>query len=457
VLELFSSGLMSLWLDMAGIHRSKAISFKEMVWPGNSGFVLAAAPEPKTNSIVLQYLQELSKQNPIGGQAIWMQSGPVVLANTQGTIPLPAASLSKIATTLAVLSVWDYSHQFETLISATGPIQNGVLQGDLVVTGGSDPFFIWEEGIALGNTLNRMGIGRVTGQLVIQGRFAMNQNLNPQKSGEMLILAFNSRTWSKQVVDRYSRMAVNTPKPQLEILGGLKVDVPQVANDQNSLPTTAPNFENQPVDQQILLLRHRSLTLVQLVKRMNIFSNNEMAEMLAQSIGGAPVVRQLAASAAGVPLGEIQLVNGSGLGVENRISARAVCAMLMALQRKLQPLGLTIGDLFPVSGRDHEGTLLQRHIPEGTAIKTGTLRDVSGLAGVMPTRDRGLVWFAIINRGDDVLGLRAKQDSLLQTLLQQWGAAIFPPAVVLPTPASIGFVNRIGKSDRNQVFGLGQN
>ena len=437
MLELFSSGLMSVWLDMAGIQRSGLNSTQEMVWPGNAGFVLAAAPEPQTASIVEQYLQELGKTNPIAEQAIWMQSGPVVLANNQGTIPLPAASLTKIATSLAALSTWDHSHQFETLISATGPINKGILQGDLVVIGNGDPLFVWEDGIALANSLNRLGIKKVTGKLVIRGRFSMNENLNPMTSGQLLLKSFNSRTWTRPIIFRYSLMPKGTPKPQLQILGGVKLENPQTGPQQ-----TKPN----------LLLRHRSLTLTQLIKEMNIFSSNNMSEIIADSLGGAQVVRRLAANAAGVPLGEIQLINGSGLGVENRISARAVCAMLMALQRKLQPLGLTIGDFFPVSGRDRNGTMSRRHFPQATVIKTGTLRNVSALAGVMPTRDRGLVWFTIINRGNDVMGLRAKQDSLLQSLIQQWGTSLIPPSVVLPTPASINYVKQIGASDRNQII-----
>ncbi|MFB2939141.1 D-alanyl-D-alanine carboxypeptidase [Aerosakkonemataceae cyanobacterium BLCC-F154] len=443
MLELFSSGLMSVWLDMAGIHRSGLNSTQdsqEMVWPGNAGFVLAAAPEPQTASIVEEYLQELGKQNPIAQQGIWMQSGPVVLANNQGSIPLPAASLTKIATSLAALSTWDHSHQFETLVSATGPIKNGVLEGDLIITGNGDPLFIWQEGIALANSLNRLGVKKVAGKLVIRGRFAMNGNRDALRSGQMLMQTFNSRTWSRPMIFRYSRMAPGTPKPQLQIVGGVKLENPLMGPQQ-----TKAN----------LLLRHRSLTLTQLLKQMNIFSSNDMAEIIADSLGGAQVVRKLAANAAGVPLGEIQLINGSGLGVDNRISARATCGMLMALQRKLQPLGLTIGDFFPVSGRDRNGTMSRRQLPQATVIKTGTLRNVSALAGVMPTRDRGLVWFAIINRGNDVMGLRTKQDHLLQSLIQQWGSPTSPPLVVLPTPASIDYVKRIGASDRNQVFRRG--
>jgi D-alanyl-D-alanine carboxypeptidase/D-alanyl-D-alanine-endopeptidase (penicillin-binding protein 4) len=196
-----------------------------------------------------------------------------------------------------------------------------------------------------------------------------------------------------------------------------------------------------------LLVRHHSLSLTQIIKEMNIYSNNAMAEMLATSLGGAQVVSQLAAQSANVPPGEIQLVNGSGLGVENRISPRAVCALLIAVERSLQPYQLSVTDLFPVSGRDHRGTLEARHIPIGTAIKTGTLNTVSALAGVMPTRDRGQVWFAIMNWGNDVEGFRGQQDQLLKSLSQKWGT--LPKA----NTRKMSIPPLLGDPKRNQKFG----
>ncbi len=102
-------------------------------------------------------------------------------------------------------------------------------------------------------------------------------------------------------------------------------------------------------------------------------------------------------------------------------------------------------DVFPVSGLDKDGTMWGRHIPLGTAIKTGTLRDVSALAGVMPTRDRGLIWFTIINRGSDVYGFRQQQDELLKRLSQQWGTLPTIPATSLST------LGILGDSKRNEI------
>ncbi|MBW4687063.1 MAG: D-alanyl-D-alanine carboxypeptidase [Komarekiella atlantica HA4396-MV6] len=437
LVELLGSGLASLWLEMAGVQIKPFDALDALAWQSSPGLVLAPDPNPTGATTVQQYLKglitsKLVVQNLTGSQGIWMQSGPMLMANHQGTTPLPAASLTKIATSLVALKTWGPDHQFETLVSATGPVVNGVLKGDLVIAGGGDPMFVWEEAIALGNTLNKMGIKQVKGNLVITGNFAMNFQRHPLMAGQFLKQAMNHKTWTRPANYIYSIMPKGTPKPQVVIAGNVK-------------------FEPQLNPQKTLLLRHHSLPLQQLIKEMNVFSNNEMAEMLAESVGGATVVESTAANLARVPQSEIQLINGSGLGPENRISPRAACAMLMTLQREAVAHKLTLADLFPVSGFDHRGTMHSRHIPAATVIKTGTLRDVSALAGVMPTRDRGLVWFAIINRGTNVSAFRTGQDNLLQRLVKQLQVAPSVPAAITPHSA-INSLPQLGAGDRNDIL-----
>jgi serine-type D-Ala-D-Ala carboxypeptidase/endopeptidase (penicillin-binding protein 4) len=406
VLELFGSGLVSIWLDMAGLPN--AIGSEVSTWQEAPWIVLLSDTDPAAKATLQQYLKELNAKGfAAQGQGVWLQAGTNLLADHQGTTPLPAASLTKVATSLVALKTWGPQHQFETVVSATGPIANGVLQGDLIIQGNGDPLFVWEEAIALGNALNQKGIKRVTGNLVITGSFAMNFEYDPIKAGTFLKEGLDSRQWTEEPQYQYQTLPPGTPRPQVEITGSVR-----------TASLTAP--------QQVLLLRHQSLPLTQILKLMNIYSNNAIAEMLAQSAGGAQTVAQQAALTAGFPPNEIQLINGSGLGPENRISPRAVCAMFIAIQRYLQPYGLSTADLFPVAGRDG-GTIDERKIPNYSAVKTGTLWDVSTLAGVMPTRDRGLVWFAILNRGADLDGLRGSQDKLLQQLLQRWGSISTPP------------------------------
>ncbi len=430
MLQLFGSGLVSLWLDRAGVKVANVDPI-EVLALQSSPIVLAPDRSTVAANTVHQYVQGLQTLGAASEQGVWLQSGPVLLANHQGTTPLPAASLTKVATSLAALNTWGANYQFVTTLSTTGTIANGVLQGDLIVQGNGDPLFVWEEAIALGNTLQSMGINRIQGNLIITGTFAMNYNFNPVASGELLKQALNSATWSNTVENQYLTLPAGTPRPQVAISGTVKL-------------ATLIN------PKQILLVRHYSLPLSQILKEMNVYSNNEMAEMLAYLLGGATAVQQKAAQAAKVPLAEIQLVNGSGLGVQNRISPRAACAMLMTIQKRLSPYQLTVADLFPVSGRDRRGTLLTRQIPLNTVIKTGTLNEVSALAGVIPTKNRGLVWFAIINRGSEIERFRNEQDRLLQNLLKQLLVAPILPAALTPRLQEPN--QPLGAAKRNEIM-----
>ncbi|BAZ16109.1 peptidase S13, D-Ala-D-Ala carboxypeptidase C [Calothrix sp. NIES-4071] len=436
MLELIGSGLFSLWLEIAGLQVKPLDALEALAWQSSPGLVLAPDPNPAGTTTVEQYLKDLITAklvaaNTMQSQGVWMQSGPILMANHEGTTPVPAASLTKIATSLVSLTTLGADHKFQTLISATGPIKNGVLEGDLVITGGGDPLFVIQEAITLGNMLHQMGIKQVKGNLIITGNFAMNFQRNPTLAGQFLKQTLNSATWTRDINLYYSTMPKGTPKPQLVIAGKVQL-------------------ATQTVPQSNLLIRHYSLPLKQLINEMNIFSNNEMAEMLAEAVGGATVVQSSSARLARVPESEIQLINGSGLGVENRISPRAVCAMLMILQREAVANNMTIADFFPTSGFDHRGTVHARHLPNATVMKTGTLRDVSALAGVVPTRDRGLVWFAIINRGPGVGAFRTEQDKLLQNLVKQLQVPESVPIAIAPH-AEYKALPLLGDAQRNEV------
>ncbi|WP_293124215.1 D-alanyl-D-alanine carboxypeptidase [Microcoleus sp. bin38.metabat.b11b12b14.051] len=387
--------------------------------------VSAKSSETATNTKIQQYLNALTAQGfAKEDQGIWIQSGNTLLANYQGTVPLSAASITKVATSLVALQQFGPEHQFITLISTNGTIKNGVLKGDLVIEGSQDPLFVWEEAIALGNALNQKGIKRVTGSLIIVDKFYMNFELNPLQSGELLKQALNSQIWPSEAAAQYQTLPPNTPKPQIVIDGAVKV-LP-------ARPRAVP------------LVKHYSLPLAELIKKMNQYSNNLMADMLADTVGGAKTVAQKAAAATGVPPAEIQLVNGSGLSEDNRISPRAICALFMALERYLQPYSMTVADVLTVVGKD-KGILSERPLPKLAVIKSGTLDNVSALGGALPTQKKQTVWFAIVNRGENVEVFRTQQELLLKSFLKDWGAVQASPPELTPNPA------RSRKVSRNEI------
>ncbi len=446
---VFGLALMPVLIPLMGFGGAKPEILKEMLLPDAVGVktlqntpweALQGDPDLEAEAIVKRYLAGLQSQGlNVNEQGIWLQSGPSLIVNHQGSTPLSAASLTKIASSLAALETWGPQYQFETIVYATGPVQNGVLQGNLVVQGNGDPMFVWEEAIALGNALNQAGIQQVAGDLIITGNFFMNFEFDPAQSGAFLKQALNGKTWTGDITEQYTQLKQQQPKPTIVINGNVQViqnlDLTQASAQSNVKP----------------IVKHQSLPLLHIVKRLNVYSNNVMSEALSRSLGGPQVTAQKAATAAGLAQNEVNLINGSGLGVENRISPHAAAQMFSAIARYAERNGFTVSDLFPISGTD-VGTLIDRRIPKNAVVKTGTLNEVCALSGVLPTRDRGLVWFSIINRGSQIEAFRNQQDQLLQQLQAHWGIPKDRAPSITPNPKINTPQSELGAMSRNQIL-----
>ncbi len=439
MLQLVSSGLAGMWLNLASVNPQLVTPAQVATWQGLPWLNPPKPVEPGVEKIVSGYLQTLKAQGlDPQQQEIWLRTESTMLIDRNGTVPVPVASLTKTATSLAALTTWGLDKRFDTFFSASGKITGGVLEGDLIVQGGGDPLFVWEDAISLAQSLNQLGINRINGNLIVVGKFHMNYKSDPQKAGELLKQALTGINLPPALLNTEFK-DVNIVK--LPIAPGVSSQkLPQAPISGQVIVSIAPTTPIVP------LIRHHSLPLIDIVRQMNIYSNNEIAQILADSVGGTEKVMKIVSTRAKFPPAEIQLINGSGLGVQNRLSPRAVCQIFRTLQQTLQPANLTLPDIFPVAGAEYIGTLKDRHLPAGTTIKTGTLNEVSALGGILPTRDRGLVWFVIVNKGSQIAKLRQQQDSLLQALVKEWGQ-------VTPTPLAVSRNNHapayFGDPDRN--------
>src|SRR4051812_16180035 len=130
--------------------------------------------------------------------------------------------------------------------------------------------------------------------------------------------------------------------------------------------------------------------LAEVVRDINKYSNNVMAQQLFLTLGLTQKQRgtfEASRSAMGqwwrerIGTGEASPVfeNGSGLSRDERISAAALGKMLQVAWRS--PVMPELMASLPAMGVD--GTLKRRTLRSGGAahLKTGTLRDASGVAG----------------------------------------------------------------------------
>lgn len=397
--------LVALWLVASFPHRWVLLqgyfSVSVLLLQTSQPVLAQSGFDPLATRVMEKHLTTLQGRGyPRSLQGVWIQDqGGNLLASHQGSQPLPVASLTKIATTLAALSTWHSQSRFMTTFATNGRLVGSTLEGDLIVKGGADPLFVWEDGIRVGNRLQALGIRKIQGDLVVTSHFYMNFATDRLKSADFFRRSIDRSLWDGEILTQYETLPPGTPAPQITITGKVKL-----------LPTAEGHS----------LVEYRSLPLWQILKQMNIYSNNFMADLLMENLGGVREVTEKLVQLTGIPKAEIRLINGSGLGQANQISPRGVVALLMATHRQARRQGLSLADLFP-TGNCRCGTIQDRYFSQGDIVKTGTLSDVSSLAGVIQTREKGLVWFALINRGTGDIGIfHQAQEEVLDSLRRSW-------------------------------------
>lgn len=366
--------------------------------------------------VVLPFLVALPAHGEPPFQALARSAGadqPVYAEAEDGTVlvaqaaerPVHPASVSKVATTIALLGELGPDHRFETRLEGTGARDGELLHGDLVLQAGNDPFLV-DEGVALMlRKLQAIGVHRIAGSLVVHGSLLFDWK--PDPSGTRIAAKFTghdmARAWNATAADQ-----------------------PAIALDRAALVFEHHGGGDQP---GTLLLTHRSAPLLQIVKTFNAYSNN-VFHLAADSIGGAGSVQSIVRRRLpAMPPEELVIENGAGAGTTNRLSARAAAALVRELKRECERTGHRLTDVLPVSGID-PGTLDDR-LPERRGVvvgKTGTYGDVgaSALVGMLRSRRYGYVSFAVLNSFVAVPEARKRQDAFVRGLADAVEAEPWP-------------------------------
>ncbi len=85
------------------------------------------------------------------------------LEAANGERGLPPASVAKALTALYALEVLGPEYRFSTRLIATGPIRDGILDGDLILAGGGDPTLTPDELAKMAGQLKQAGLREVRG------------------------------------------------------------------------------------------------------------------------------------------------------------------------------------------------------------------------------------------------------------------------------------------------------
>ena len=373
----------------------------------------------------------------------------LVVDSKKADAAINPASVVKVATSWWAIEELGPEHRFTTRFYARGTIDRsrGVLKGDLLVRGDGDPDFQAENAFLVARELNRMGVRRVTGSVVVDDRFWMGwedgsngRQRDAVKRGTLMASrlrqALDVRRWTRATRTAWGSFAPRhglpyAPLPSVQILGGSRYDA-------------------SPGADEMVLFEHRSKTLADTLRRFNAYSNNDI-ERIAASIGSTSELSVLLADRLVTGATPVRIETASGLG-ENRLSPRQIVAMLRGFRASAEGHGVELEALLPVAGCD-PGTVTASFPrlaspPFATSLvaKTGTLTSTDGgitvLAGFLNTAQGEIVFCVAAPRaaGRIRLARRTEETFVLDLLHRQGGAsprACAPPLGTSDVDAAI--------------------
>jgi serine-type D-Ala-D-Ala carboxypeptidase/endopeptidase (penicillin-binding protein 4) len=369
------------------------------------------------------------------------------LAAVRADTPRIPASVEKLYTASTALLRFGANGTLQTRVMGVGTLDDaGTWHGDLYLRGGGDPTFgsasFTRLAYGLGTTVSTLaarvraaGIMRVTGRVRgdeswldrLRGGPASGYALDFDIGGPLGGLLFN-RGLAREDGSALQAQPAKFAAQQLTLeLRRARVRVPHGAAT-GTAPASAEEIAS--VD---------SPTMATLARLTLVPSDNLLAEMLLKNVGarfgssgstaaGATVVKRTVARYGVRP----QISDGSGLSRVNRTSPRQVVTLLNGLGANPY-----LRAALPVAGRS--GTLAYRM--RGTTAqdrcqaKTGTLSNVSALAGYCRTLNGHLLAFAFIENSVYTPTAKAAEDRLVVALARSrpGGTAIPTPVAAPPT------------------------
>jgi D-alanyl-D-alanine carboxypeptidase/D-alanyl-D-alanine-endopeptidase (penicillin-binding protein 4) len=339
--------------------------------------------------------------------AIDLRTGAVVFAQNPDT-PLQPASNEKLCVAYTALVELGPGYRFRTDVLGEGRRIGRVWHGRLVLKGHGDPTLATRDLKRLAARIDALGIRRITGRIV--GDDSWFDDRDAVVGWLPSFVHQESAPLSALVANRGIRARRPAADPALaaaalfaKLLRARGIEV------RDAITGRAHEHAER-------LVSDHSPRLATLLTVIDSDSDNFAAEMVLKAIGrevlgkgtsaaGAAVVRRELA-AAGVPLGGVRIVDGSGLSREKRVTARELASLLVAIWRdaKLRPL---VRDSLAVAGIS--GTLRHRldYRPARGRVraKTGTTAIASALSGYVGRRYA----FVVLHNGYPVASWTARE------------------------------------------------
>jgi len=401
-----------------------------------------------------------------------LDTGETVYERNADDLMIPASNM-KVVTGGAALSVLGPDYCFETTLSTDAPSVAHVLDGNLYVVGSGDPSMVSEEMWKLAESVRVLGVARITGDLVLDASWfdststtsetvangdrayhartgALSLNFNSiavhttpgPENGDPAVVSLapatsfvalrnesttgGSRSSSTLSVRRTFENGRNviTVGGRVPAGSGTRVHYRSLDDglgyfgavfreflDEAGVMVEGDVVTGVAPDDALTLAVHESKPLSLIVRDLNKYSNNFVAEQLLKAMaaevngppgtaaGGARVLKEHA-RAAGAAEGSFRIEDGSGFSRKNRLTPRAIASVIESALSDFA-VSYEFGASLSVSGTD--GTLSDRmgyaELRQAVRAKTGLLDGVTAISGIVENGSGGEMVFSIVVNG----------------------------------------------------------
>lgn len=336
------------------------------------------------------------------------------LVSSNASTPYVPGSVVKLFTANAALKVLGESYTFST--EARGVVEDGAVQGDLVLVGGGDPLLVRRDYLAkekyptstptyletLADSIVNAGVRSVTGSIVVDdSRYDSERyvatwapEIRGTEGGPLGALVVSDGAVIGEMV-KPENPAISAGRDLRTLLRLRGV----VVSDSVVMSTSKTNV---PVIASVA-----SAPLTSIVTEMLVNSDNNTAELLTKEMsyfertGGSTAegvkVIVSAATKDGVPMDGVTIVDGSGLSRENTLTCAALQALLLANGDVLSPLMAVAGETGTLAS-----TFTSHSIKGKMRAKTGSLSGVKSLAGYVSLSGVDAPTFVLLMNRDGI-------------------------------------------------------
>lgn len=309
---------------------------------------------------------------------------------------------------------------------------------DVHIQGARDPFFDHQQFQFLIGKLNQMGVSRVRTLSFDENFVFAVQSRVSAVAVEYYELAdptISSVTGQLSSYFKNINLQYSTTRALAQQLWGMALPGQVSFSVQELRFLRSSDFSAGKWAQTFKL---KSRPLVVLLKEMNRNSNNYVANILFQRLGGAAEFQNFIFQTLGLDESQIMFYNGSGDSLHlptgkiyNQATCESMLTVIQALSNLAKSEGLALTDFLAVAGRGAENELSTLDKPYNNDItsdalvaKTGTIDPTVALAGMAATQ-KGNIFFAYLytSNGTAQESTKARQLILqdVQQLFLQYG------------------------------------